>query len=314
MSLSSRSRYVQAAAQKELERFIMPEAGRPDHNRQKKIAAVNDMTGFGRCSLAAAIPVISRLGVQCCALPTAVLSNHTGFPSFFIDDYTRHFEAYAGEWKKLGLRFNGIFTGFLGSKEQFDMVRRFLDEFADPETVICVDPVMGDCGRTYSSYTDAMCRAMRDLVSRSHIITPNLTEACILTDTQYHESKWSVRELNELLAALKKLGPEKIVITGIHQGQFVANLCAAPDAEPVFVRQHQIGQQRSGVGDVFSSVIAADAVNGVDFTKSVRRASAFVKKCIRRSIELEIPVTDGLCFEELLGKLNPEYGEENSSR
>ncbi|MBR3397157.1 MAG: pyridoxamine kinase [Lachnospiraceae bacterium] len=277
-----------------------------DHNRQKKIAAINDMTGFGRCSLAASIPIISRLGVQCCAFPTAILSNHTGFPSFFLDDYTRHFEAYAAEWKKLELQFSGIFTGFLGSAKQFEMVGCFLDEFATEDTIICVDPVMGDYGRTYSSYTEEMCCAMRDLVRRSHIITPNLTEACILTDIPYHDGKWTGKELERLLSELRKLGPEKIVITGIHQGQFVANLCSDGTDEPVILRQHQIGEQRSGVGDVFSSVIAADAVNGVDFGKSVRRASAFVKKCIRRSIELQIPATDGLCFEEVLGKLKPE--------
>lgn len=276
------------------------------HNHQKKIAAVNDMTGFGRCSLAAAIPIISRLGVQCCAAPTAILSNHTGFSSFFFDDYTRHFQAYTAEWKKLGLRFCGILTGFLGSAAQFEMVERFLTEFAGEGTVICVDPVMGDYGRTYSSYTEEMCRAMRGLVRRAHIITPNLTEACILTDTPYHEGVWRRRELAGLLSSLHELGPEKIVITGIPQGEFIANLSCVRGGAPALTRQHRVGQQRSGTGDVFSAIIAADAVNGVEFARSVRRASAFVKKCILRSIELDIPATDGVCFEELLDKLRKE--------
>ena len=280
-----------------------------DHNRQKKIAAVNDMTGFGRCSLAAAIPIISRLGVQCCAVPTAILSNHTGFPSFFLDDYTRHFDAYTAEWKKLGLRFWGILTGFLGSEAQFALVERFLADFAGPDTVICVDPVMGDYGRTYRSYTPEMCRAMADLVRRAHIITPNLTEACILTGTPYHEGVWRRRELAELLSRLHELGPERIVITGIPQGEFLANLSCVRDGAPALTRQHRVGQQRSGTGDVFASIIAADAVNGVEFARSVRRASAFVKKCILRSEELGIPTTDGVCFEELLGELRKEANE-----
>ncbi len=274
-----------------------------NHNHQKKIAAINDMTGFGRCSLAASIPIISRLGVQCCALPTAILSNHTGFPSYFMDDYTRHFQAYADEWKKLDLQFQGILTGFLGSEEQFRMVEQFLEEFATPGTVVCVDPVMGDYGKTYGSYTERMCQAMRRLVSHAHITTPNLTEACILTGIPYHEGHWTHTQLTELLLALREMGPEKIVITGIHQGQFIANLCYVEGGDPIIIRQHHIGQQRSGVGDVFSSIIIADAVNGIEFTRSVRRASAFVKKCIKRSVELDIPTTDGLCFEELLGKL-----------
>lgn len=280
-----------------------------DHNRQKKIAVVNDFTGFGRCSLAASIPIISRLGVQCCGVPTAILSNHTGFDSFFLDDYTRHFEEYTAEWRKLDLRFRGILTGFLGSAEQFSLVERFLEEFAGEETVVCVDPVMGDYGKTYRSYTPEMCAAMRRLVRRAHIITPNLTEACILTDTSYHEGVWRKKELWELLRKLRELGPEKIVITGIPQGEFLANLSREGEEPPALTRQHRVGEQRSGTGDVFASVIAADAVNGVAFARSVRRASSFVKKCILRSIEMGIPNTDGVCFEELLGELRKEGPE-----
>jgi len=281
----------------------------PDHNRQNKIAAINDMTGFGRCSLAVSIPIISRLGVQCCAVPTAILSNHTGFPSFFLDDYTRHFTAYTDEWKKLGLRFRGILTGFLGSAEQFELVEQFLTDFADADTIVCVDPVMGDYGRVYSSYTEEMCRAMRSLVRRADIITPNLTEACILTDTPYHEGHWAQKELMELLRRLHELGADKIVITGIPQGEYIANL-SSTGGNPSLTRQHRAGEQRNGTGDVFSSVIIADAVNGVAFDRSVRRASSFVKKCILRSMELDLPVTDGLCFEEVLGELKWEKGYE----
>ena len=277
-----------------------------DHNRQKKIAAVNDMTGFGRCSLAASIPIISHLGVQCCAVPTAILSNHTGFPSFHMDDYTRHFTAYTEEWKKLDLRFRAILTGFLGSEEQFRLVERFIDDFTGPDTVVCVDPVMGDYGRLYSSYTEGMCRAMRTLVKRARIITPNLTEACILTGAEYHPGVWRRRELFALLAKLHAMGPEKIVITGIPQGEFIANLSSTADGPPSLTRQHRAGEQRSGTGDVFASIVAADAVNGVAFDRSIRRASAFVKKCILRSIELGIPATDGVCFEELLHTLRKE--------
>jgi pyridoxine kinase len=275
-----------------------------DHNRQKKIAVINDMTGFGRCSLAVAIPIISKLKVQCCWVPTAVLSNHTGFPSYFMDDYTKHFSAYTDEWKKLGLRFNGISTGFLGSKEQVHLVMDFIRDFAEKDTIVEVDPVMGDYGRKYSSYTDDMCREMRELVQCADIITPNLTEACILTDTPYHDGHWKNKELKKLLEKLSELGPQKIVITGITQGEFLANLSYVKGEEVKLTRQYKVGDQRNGTGDIFSAVIAADAVNGVAFDKSVKKASRFVKKCILKSIELGIPTTDGVAFEEVLDSLH----------
>lgn len=275
-----------------------------NHNRQKKIAVINDMTGFGRCSLAVAIPIISKLKVQCCWVPTAILSNHTGFPSYFMDDYTKHFEEYTGEWKKLGLQFNGILTGFLGSKEQVHLVMDFIHDFAEEGTVVEVDPVMGDYGRMYSSYTDELCREMRKLVTCADIITPNLTEACLLTGIPYHEGHWRNRELEELIRRLSDLGPGKIVITGITQGEFLANLCYVRGQEIRLTRQYRVGEQRNGTGDVFSAITAADAVNDVPFDQSVRKASRFVKKCILKSIEMGIPTTDGVAFEEVLDSLH----------
>lgn len=274
-----------------------------NHNHQKKIAVINDMSGFGRCSLAVAIPIISVMKVQCCPVPTSIFSNHTGFESFFFEDYTDRMQPYIDEWKKLGLAFHGISTGFLGSKEQIQIVLRFLKDFGTEENIVVIDPVMGDYGKTYSTYTPEMCSEMKKLVTHADILTPNLTEACILTDTDYHADKWHKAEIIELARKLGEMGPDKIVITGIPQGEFIANLCFEKGREPKFLRTHKVGTQRSGTGDVFAAIIAADAVNGVDFQASVRKASLFVKKCIIRSIEMDLPLTDGVCFEELLGTL-----------
>ena len=274
-----------------------------DHNRQKKIAVLNDFTGFGRCSLTASLPVISKLKVQCCPVPTAILSNHTGFARWYFDDYTERLQPYIDEWKRLDLRFHGISTGFLGSEEQFALVRKFLADFG-AGAVIAVDPVMGDYGRCYPGYTSAMCEEMKELVTHAGLITPNLTEACLLTGMQYHEDRWHLRELEEMLGRLESFGPEKIVITGIPQGEFIANVSRVKGGEMRLTRQHRVGQQRSGTGDVFAAVIVADAVNGVDFETSVRRASRFVKRCIQRSIEMGIPATDGVAFEEVLDSLH----------
>lgn len=261
------------------------------------------MSGFGRCSLAVAIPIISVMKIQCCPVPTSIFSNHTGFESFFFEDYTDRMQPYIDEWKKLGLSFSGISTGFLGSKEQIQIVLRFLKDFGTEDNVVVIDPVMGDYGKTYPTYTPEMCTEMKKLVTHADIITPNLTEACILTDTPYHEDKWKQAEIITLAQKLAEKGPGKIVITGIPQGEFIANLCYEKDREPKFLRTHKVGTSRSGTGDVFAAIIAADAVNGVDFQESVRKASRFVKKCIMKSIEMDLPLTDGVCFEELLATL-----------
>lgn len=272
------------------------------HNNQKKIAVINDFSGFGRCSIAVALPIISTLKIQCCLLPTSIFSNHTGFDSFFFDDYTDKMPLYINEWKKLGLQFDGITSGFLGSKKQIEIVTQFFKDFKTKENIIIVDPVMGDYGKIYATYTKEMCEEMKKLVQYADIITPNITELCILTDTPYQE-KWKISELEKMTEELAEKGPEKIVVTGIVQKEFIANFCYEKGKSPKILRCHRVGTQRSGTGDVFSSIIAADAVNQVPFDKSVKKASNFIKKCILKSIEMDIPVTDGVCFEELLQTL-----------
>ena len=263
-----------------------------DHNHQKKIAVINDFSGFGRCSIAVALPVISSMKIQCCPVATSIFSNHTGFPSFYFEDYTDRMQAYIDEWKKLELQFSGISTGFLGSREQIQIVIRFLEEFGTKDNVIVVDPVMGDYGKTYATYTPEMCEEMKRLVSYADILTPNLTEACILTDTSYHEERWRMKEIASLAEKLSSMGPEKVVITGIVQGDFIANFCYERGREGKIRRTHKVGTQRSGTGDIFAAIVAADAVNGVEFQESVKKASRFIKRCIEKSIELGIPVTD----------------------
>ena len=272
------------------------------HNHQKKIALINDFSGFGRCSIAVELPIISKLKVQCCPLPTSIFSNHTGFPSHFMEDFTPNMEDFIAEWKKLNLTFSGISTGFLGSADQIRIVSNFISDFRTKDTVVVVDPVMGDHGKPYHTYTEDMCRRMKELLKYADIITPNLTEACILTDTPYKEQV-KTSEIMELAKKLSDLGPSKIVITGIPQKSYICNFCYEEGKEPAFVKTHKVGQSRSGTGDIFAAIITADAVNGIPFYDSVKKASLFIKKCILSSIELDIPLTDGVCFEEILDKL-----------
>ncbi|HBA69373.1 MAG TPA: pyridoxamine kinase [Lachnospiraceae bacterium] len=270
------------------------------HNHQKKIAVINDMSGFGRCSLTVSLPIISYLGIQCCPVPTSILSNHMGYGEYFFDDYTDRMGEYIAQWRRLGLKFEGIATGFLGSKAQIETVIHFIREFRSGRTKVIVDPVMGDNGRIYATYTEEMCVEMERLIEYADIITPNLTECCRLTDTIYKEKEWAEEELCHMAKKLMNKGPEKVVITGIPQGEFIASYAAEKGKPPKMIQVHKAGAERSGTGDVFASIIAADAVNGVDFEKSVQKASDFVRAGILKSVELEIPSTDGVCFEEIL--------------
>lgn len=281
------------------------------HNNQKKIALINDLSGFGKCSITVELPIISAMGVQCCPMPTSIFSNHTGYESFFFEDYTDKMEPYFKEWKKLDLQFEGICTGFLASERQIEIVETFLKQFKTEKTIVVVDPVMGDYGEIYPGYDKKTCEKMKRLIPYADIMTPNLTEACILTDTPYQE-KWTRKEILSLAEKLSNLGPDKIVITGIVQGKYIANLCYEKGKEAKLLRCEKVGTQRAGTGDIFCSIVAADAVNGVSFEESVKKASTFLKKCIARTTELLIPEQDGVCFEEFLYQLRPKERKGNS--
>ena len=274
---------------------------------QKKIAVINDISGFGRCSISVSLPIISYLGVQCCPVPTSIFSNHTGFPHFFFDDYTDRMPEYIDHWKRLGLTFDGVATGFLGSARQIQIVKEFICEFGREKTQIIVDPVMGDNGKLYSTYSEEMCREMKKLIAHADIITPNLTEACYLLDMPYREKGWKRKELSDMAHKLSEMGPSRVVITGIPQGEFIANYVyiKAEDGERQgrLSRIHRADSERCGTGDVFAAIVAADAINGVPFERSVKKAASFVKQCITKAVELKTPSTDGVPYEELLYKL-----------
>lgn len=272
------------------------------HNRQKKIAVINDFCGFGRCSLAVSLPIISALKLQCCPLPTAVFSNHTGYDSFFYTDYTDHMERYIREWEKLDLQFEGILSGFLGAPAQIHIVEAFLKRFKTEKTITVIDPVMGDSGALYSTYSPQLSAEMGKLVPFADILTPNLTEACILTGTAY-DPDMSDDALSRICRQLQDMGPEKIVISGLSRGDDLDNFIFEKGKQPCVLREHKVGPCRAGTGDVFSSIIAADAVNGVEFVDAVRHASSFIAKVLRRTVELNLPETDGICFEEFLSEI-----------
>lgn len=210
---------------------------------------------------------------------------------------------YIDEWKKLGLRFNGILTGFLASTEQIEIVEDFLKYFKTEDTVIVVDPVMGDYGKLYPTYMPSLAEKMASLARYADILTPNLTEACILTGRGYEEEMGD-GEIFEMCREICEMGPEKIVISGVERQGNLDNFIYEKGGAMATVREHKVGACRSGTGDVFSAIIAATTVLGRDFESAVRRASRFIARALRRTSEMQIPATDGICFEEFLGEIN----------
>lgn len=271
--------------------------------RQKRIAVINDVTGFGRCSVAVALPIISAMKIQCCPLPTAILSAHTAFPNFFLKDFTPYMNQYMEHWKSQNLEFDGITTGFLGSKEQISQVIHFFELFKSEDNLVLVDPVMGDYGRLYSSYTDEMCEEMKKLVPYADILTPNLTEACRLLDIPYEEADVSDKGLLDICERLSEKGPEKIVITGLQKEDKITNFLYEKGKTPEKIVVNKIGKDRSGTGDVFTSVVFADIINGNDFHGAVQKAVDFINKAIQFTEDLDTPEYFGLCFEEFLTEL-----------
>ncbi len=270
---------------------------------QKKIAVFNDLSGYGRCSLTAAMPVISALRVQCCPVVTAILSNHAGYPECYMDDYTDRMELYLEPWRKMGFKMDGIMTGFLGSSRQASIVSDFIRDFKQENTFVLVDPTMGDNGHLYSVCDEELIEAMRELIQYADVITPNLTEACALTDTPYKEKGWSRRSLSDLTWKLHLLGAHSVVLTGVIKGKQILNVIHEQGKDPVFHSTKFVSGKYHGTGDVFSAVIGASLVQGVQMEEAVRRAAMFTKKCVEKTAELGASEIDGLCLEECLSYL-----------
>lgn len=271
--------------------------------RQKRIALVNDITGFGRCSVTVELPLISAMKIQACPLPTAILSVHTGFPDHYLDDYTERMVSYIASWEKNGLAFDGICTGFLGSAEQIAIVLDFIRRFKGAGTRVMVDPVMGDYGKLYPSYTQEMCDKMRSLLGVADLVTPNLTEACQLLDIPYPtDGIVTDDELCEMAEALAARGPKQVVITGLHEGDTIKNFLYEK-GKIAIVRAPKIGGDRSGSGDAFAAIVAASLIRGEELEAAVQKAASFISRCLAYALELDLPWNYGLPFEEYLTEL-----------
>lgn len=268
-----------------------------------RIAAIHDLSCFGRCSLTIALPVLSAMGCQCCPLPTALLSAHTGFPGNTFLDLTVEMGRIAEHWAAMDLQFDAIYSGFLGSADQVDTVARFFDTFKKSDTAVIVDPVMGDHGTAYRTCTPELCRGMRVLAENSDVITPNLTEAALLLDRPYEEIRQS--DAYEVVRRLSVGGRRSVVLTGYSSelGQTGA-LCFDRDSgESKAVQTPREPQDFSGTGDLFASVLAGGVARGVPLFQAAQAAADFVRDCIARTLAEGLTEQDGVDFEPLLGQL-----------
>lgn len=268
-----------------------------------RIAAIHDLSCFGRCSLTIALPVLSAMGCQCCPLPTALLSAHTGFPGNTFLDLAAEMGRIAEHWATMDLQFDAIYSGFLGSADQVDTVARFFDTFKKSDTAVIVDPVMGDHGTAYRTCTPELCRGMRVLAENSDVITPNLTEAALLLDRPYEEIRQS--DAYEVVRRLSLGGRRSVVLTGYssESGQTGA-LCFDRDSgESKAVQTPREPQDFSGTGDLFASVLAGGVARGVPLFQAAQAAADFVRDCIARTLAEGLTEQDGVDFEPLLGQL-----------
>lgn len=267
-----------------------------------RVACINDLSGFGRCSLTTALPVLSVMGVQACPAPTAVLSMHTGFPQFTFTDLTDGMSAYFDSWNALD--FDWIYSGFLGSLGQIGIVRHFFEtqKTKNPSCRILLDPVMGDEGKRYSTYSQELCDAMRELAADADVITPNITEACLLTGMPYHGESLHDAEAQALAEQLMKLGCGAAVITGIVQENKIGNLIYA-DGKSVFDAVHRTECLFSGTGDLFASVLCGALARGMSLRKAVRIAGAFLSDVTQFTLRQNTPAAEGVLFEPLLRNL-----------
>ena len=235
----------------------------------KKVAAINDMSGIGKCSLTVAIPILSALKTQCCPYPTAILSSQTGYPKFTYLDFTSYMQEYNRAWKELDVSFDTIYSGFLGSIDQIDIVRDFIKS-------------------NNNAYV---------------IVDPNLTEACLLTNNKYH-TNYTLEETLDLAKEISALGPKKVIITGILIDGNIINLGYDKENDEYLSYSLKYNNKSySGTGDIFTSIISGLITNGHDFKDSIKIASDFIFKCIEYTSKYDIDPNDGVFFEVFLNDL-----------
>lgn len=271
--------------------------------RQKRVITIQDISCVGRCSLTVALPILSAAGIETSIIPTAILSTHTGgFTGYTFRDLTEDVQPIVNHWKSLGLETDAVYTGYLGSHEQIDLMKEVFDRFRTDDNLIMVDPAMADQGQLYPAFDEEFARYMATLCAKADIIVPNLTEAAYLLDAPYNEVP-TKPELEQMLRDLADLGPSKVVLTGIslEDGKLGAAAYDRQTGEVFYAFADRIEGYYHGTGDIYSSSLLGALMNGKHLDQAIRIAVDYTVGCIRRTFEADTDRKYGVDFEHELG-------------
>ncbi|WP_455138990.1 PfkB family carbohydrate kinase [Thermophilibacter sp.] len=268
-----------------------------------RVAAVHDLCGYGKCSLGVAIPVLSAAGIDVCPIPTSLFSAHTRFPKFYMHDTTSMLNDYLDAWREEGIELDGVYSGFLGSAEQVGVIQRLYREY--PDALRIVDPVMGDGGSKYPTYTDEMCEATKGLVDGADVLTPNLTEASIITGIPYEGQDVDEAYVRRMADALLGMGAKSVVLKGVVRGdeRVIRNYVAVADGDGSVeeVAGELLPYMLHGTGDLFASGLTAAVFAGLDLRAATEFASRLVRDAMRITPEQPDFEVRGVSFESVLG-------------
>ena len=272
--------------------------------RPARVAAIHDLSGFGRCSISVILPVLSAMGVQVCPVPTAVLSSHTGgLGDPVIRDLTDYIEPALRHYQSLGVEFEAVYTGFLGSGEQVDCCLEFFKAY--PKALKIVDPVMGDNGRPYRTCTPELRRRMSELAAAADIITPNITEAAMLLEESYPAAPLTRSEAKSMLLRLSHMGPKRVVITGaeLAQGGLASLGYDGENGSFWYVPCEYIPVHYPGCVDIYASVLLGAELSGASLPIAMARAAAFTELCVKTTYSYGSDPRYGVMLESVLGSL-----------
>lgn len=279
-----------------------------------RVVAAHDMSGVGRCSLSVIIPVLSSMGIQVCAMPTALLSTHTGgFTDYTFHDLASDMDGFIHHWKSLGEEFDCFYSGFVGSGEQMEIMERFLNDFSMDEKLIVIDPVFADNGALYSAFTEEIIDAMRGFIRHAHIITPNITEASYLLGEDLCAIASDLSQIKKQIRKLADLGPKTIVITSMPVEDGKKTVIAYEGQQDRFFLSSSdyIPEQYPGTGDIFTSVMTGALLQGEPLAVAVDRATQFVAKAIRFTYAYNTTPREGVLLEKVLPTVNDPLGSIN---
>ena len=267
----------------------------------KRIVTIQDISCVGKCSLTVALPIISAMGVEAAILPTAVLSTHTMFSNFTFKDLADQIEPIAAHWKNENIGFDAVYTGYLGSFEQIDLMKNFFDEFKTEANLLFVDPAMADNGKLYPAFDEAFAKHMGTLCAKADIIVPNITEACFMTGTEY-KAEYDETYAKELLLKLSELGAKISILTGVSFAEGKTGVMGydKETKEFSYYEHDKLPKSYHGTGDIFSSTCIGAMMNGLDWKEAVKVAADYTAECIRLTLEDPSEPWYGVNFEQAI--------------